>query len=197
MEKLKASTNKGFTLVELLTVIAIFAVVTATVMANYKSFGHKTLLKNLAYNIGLAIREAQVSGLTGRNVEVSGGDYYATYGIFFNINTPTHVTFFKDRPSLGVQYKFDDPTEEVPASSFDILGGNKISALCIYPTISSTCTPVTQLHISFKRPQPDAYIYSESGGPYPRASIEVSSIEGEKLYVLVEAAGQISVQKNP
>ncbi len=182
-----------------MTVIAIFAVVTATVMANYKDFGQRTMLKNLAYSVALAIREAQVSGLTGRNFDIASGagDYYATYGIYFNMNTPTHVTFFKDRPTLGAQFKFDDPLEEIPTASFDILGGNRITGLCIYSAVNANCTPVSKLHISFKRPQPDAYIYSPTGGPFPRASIELSSRTGLKLYVFVEAAGQIGIQKNP
>ena len=193
----KNSKNKAFTLIELLTVIAIFAVVTATVMANYQSFGHRTKLKNLAYNIGLSIREAQVSGLTGRNVDVSGGDYYATYGIFFNMSTPKRVVFFKDRPNLGTQYKYDDPSEDVPGLSFNILGANKITGLCIYSAVDANCTPVNQLYVSFKRPQPDANIYSESGGPYPRASIELTSVENNQFYIVVEAAGQISVRATP
>lgn len=196
MRKMK-NKNKGFTLIELLTVIAIFAVVTATVMANYKGFGDRTMLKNLAYNIGLAIREAQVSGLTGRNVDISGGDYYATYGTYFNLNNPKRVVMFKDRSTLGTQFRYDDVTEDVPGSSFDILGGNKITSLCVYTAVTGNCSPVNELHISFKRPQPDAYIYSDVGGPYPRASIEVSSRENNKFYIVVEAAGQISVQASP
>ncbi len=191
------SNNKAFTLIEMITVIAIFAVISATVIANYRDFGHKTMLKNLAYSIALNIKEAQVSGLTGRSFGIDSNDYYATYGNYFNINDNKRVVFFKDRPSVGEKFKFDGELEEIPQNSLDILQGNHIYALCVYNLSNpNTCIPVHQLHISFQRPQPDAWIYSETSGPHPRASIELRSRQGESVYIIVESTGQISVQKN-
>ncbi len=180
---------------ELLTVMAIFAVVSAIVLANYHGFGRKTALKNLAYNIALAIREAQVSGITGRNVETVGGDYYSSYGMYFSASTPKEYIFFKDRPTLGNQFKYDNTPEEL-VGDYKILSDHSITKLCVFNTPSGACNNVAELNITFRRPQPDAHIYTGSGhAPMPEAAIEVSSSDGDKLYVVVSATGQISVQK--
>ncbi len=189
--------NKGFTLIELLVVMAIFAVVSATVMANYKTFGHKTLLKNLAYSIALTVREAQVSGLTGRNfTSDSDSEYYSSYGVFFTQANPKQYIFFRDLQSIGNEHKYDNGAQEL-VRTYSILGGRRITRLCTYSSVGGNCNNASELHVTFKRPQPDAYIYTDGAGPFARADIEITSPEGEKIYVIVEAAGQISVSKTP
>ncbi len=189
--------NNGFTLIELMTVMAIFAVVTATVMANYHGFGRNTAHKNLAYNIALAIREAQVSGITGRNLDTAGGDYFSNYGIYFSLASPKDYIFFRDKTSLGTQHIFDAGQGEL-IGDYKILSAHSITGLCVYASPGGSCISVPQLNITFKRPQPDAYIVNDDPNTlYPEASIEVSSPEGKKLYIVVSATGQISVQKNP
>ena len=191
---IKKTKNKGFTLIELLTVMAIFAVISASVLANYKDFGQNSLLKNLAYNISLAIREAQVSGLTGRNTELSSGNYYYAYGIYFSKSTPRNFIFFRDNQTTGTPYVYDSGTESV--KTYDIKGRFRITDLCVYPVGGSTCNSVTDLNIVFKRPEPDAYIRESSfNGFRSRAKIEVTADNGKRYYVDVGAAGYISVVK--
>ncbi len=192
----KVASNNAFTLIELLVVMAIFVLITTIVLANHNEFGRRTLLKNLAYNFALAVREAQVSGLTGRNVEITGGEYYASYGIYLNMANPKEYVMFKDSQTAGQTYIYDGNIVEY-VKAYKITSPHyKISRLCVVPVVNTnTCNDVSNLHITFKRPEPDAYIYTSNGGPYPAAYVEFSSTDGDKLYVLIESAGQISVQK--
>ncbi len=189
MTKRKRKNGRAFTLIELMTVMAIFAVMSVLVMANYKDFGARTILKNLAYKVALSIREAQVSGITGRNLNISSGDYNTSYGVFFSSAYKNKYIFFADNNPKNSRY---DSGEEVEV--FTLSAGHEISNICVFSNISGTCDPVSNLHISFKRPEPDAYIYSESGGPYQAASIEISGSGGRKLYVHVLSSGQITTQ---
>src|SRR3989344_9303934 len=57
-----ATTERGFTLIELLVVTGILVLISGLVLANNTRFGGAILLKNLAYDVGLSIREVQVYG---------------------------------------------------------------------------------------------------------------------------------------
>ena len=186
--------QRAFTLIELTVVLAIFALISATVLANYRGFGRKTLLKNLAYQVALSLREAQVSGITGRNVDLSGGSYYSSYGVYFSAIDKNQYIFFKDRETIGAPHKYDGSIELV--KSYSISPKFHISNLCTRNSAASSCLPANELHISFKRPEPDAYIYTESGGPYAEGIIELQSQDGDKIYIDIYSTGQIAVRKN-
>jgi prepilin-type N-terminal cleavage/methylation domain-containing protein len=179
--------KSAFTLIEVLVVMAIFATVTATVMSSYAKFGNKTLLKNLAYNIALTIREAQVSGLTGRNLNLNQGSYYTSHGVFFSA-----ATSFKSFIDSNNNNRMDNGED---VEFFTISQGHRITRLCILDELNN-CNAVSELNISFKRPEPDAYIYTNNSGPHARAAIEVKSPSGYTLYVFIESSGQISVQSS-
>ncbi|MBI2004934.1 prepilin-type N-terminal cleavage/methylation domain-containing protein [Patescibacteria group bacterium] len=52
----------GFTLVELLVVVSIMLIITSTLLLQQRKFNSATLMRTLAYNIALSIRQAQVYG---------------------------------------------------------------------------------------------------------------------------------------
>ncbi len=166
----------------MIVVLGIFAFISAVVMGNYAQFGKKTELKNLAYNIALTIREAQVSGLTGRNIRGEGAS--TSYGVYFE---KFKFVFFADQ---NTNHIYDTGEEK---RIYKIPQGFKVSKLCY--SYTGNCINTNNLTITFKRPEPDAYIYSGFRGPYPAADIELLSPSGYKLHVIVESSGQISVQK--
>src|SRR3989344_3825107 len=84
--KLQAD-SRGFTLIELLVVTAILGIVSTLVLANNTRFGGAVLLENLAYEIGLSVRKAQVYGIAVRRFGET--DFSAGYGIHFNSAMPT------------------------------------------------------------------------------------------------------------
>jgi type II secretory pathway pseudopilin PulG len=195
----KANSTAGFTIMELVAVMGIIVVVSAVTLANNARFGGSVLLQNLAYDMALSIRQAQVYGIAVRNY--GSGNFSALYGMHFDISDATHYELFADVSGSGIY----DPSKNVPPSPYVIGRGYRIDGLCSPAgTDPATCTRVGQLDVVYKRPEPDARITAGSGGGQTciqnpsqckeSARIIVKSPRGDIMSVLVEATGQISVQ---
>ncbi len=68
----------GFTLLEMLVVVAIISVIIGVVVVNQRSFDNSIILSNTAYDVALSVREAQAYGHAGHGV--SGSSSLVTYG---------------------------------------------------------------------------------------------------------------------
>lgn len=182
--------TRGFTLIELIVVVGILALLTTIILANHQRFGGQVLLRNFAYDVGLSIREAQVYGIA---VKRFGTDEYdAGYGIYFNKATPTEYVLFADiYPSPG-NGAYDAGQGEL-VKTIAIQRGFQIDNLCATSASTETCG-LNILNIHFKRPEPDAFIKSGSGGLRERGRIVLESPRGDQISVVVEATGQIAVQ---
>src|SRR3989338_11200043 len=162
-------TNAGFTLIELVVVMGIIVVVSAVTLANNTRFGGSVLLQNLAYDIALSIRQAQVYGISVRNY--SAGNFSAGYGMHFDIVSPTSYVLFADAVDANGRY---DGTMACPQSGGSgrefilcnsIGRGYRIDGLCSPAgAVPLSCTRVDQLDVVFRRPEPDARITAGSGG---------------------------------
>ena len=191
--------GKGFTLMELLVVTAILVLVTGLMLANNRHFGGRILLENLAYDIALSVRQAQVYGISVRQFET--GTFEIAYGAYFNSLSTRTYDLFGDVDANGLW----DAGEDVPPSPYDIERGHYIAQLCAPAGgDSATCTQASRLAIVFKRPEPDACIgingNSAITGEYKctngqdSARIVLRSPRGDEVSVVVERTGQISVQ---
>lgn len=82
--------QNGFTLVEMVVVLAIFGVITSTVLFNYGKFRTTVSLENLAQDIALSIRKTQSYASSVRGVQLAPSPLGETvqfpgYGIHFNL----------------------------------------------------------------------------------------------------------------
>ncbi len=197
----KASLQKGFTLIEMLVVIGIIVVVSGIVLANNTRFGGQVLLQNLAYDIALTVRQAQVYGISVQRFNDTA-TFAPAYGMYFVDTSPsTYIMFGDINNPLNGRY---DTGELV--SSTNIQSGYTISALYATPAGQSEVS-VNALNITFRRPDPDAYIVRNAdaltfnvngdmtgGTLMESARIQVSSPRGDTKNIVVSANGQISVQ---
>lgn len=160
---------RGFTLIELMVSLAIFAFMTAFLLARYGTFNQTTLLTNLAYDTAITIRSAQSYGLnvqgTGSGISSCGAEYSIgntcfqyPYGVDFQTAKPDQFILFTDLNSNGEYDSTGDAntTAEI-VSTYNMNKGYSIAGLCVGSSPTS-CTSVNQLDITFKRPIPDAII---------------------------------------
>src|SRR3954470_14945717 len=134
--------NKGFTLVELLVSIGIFTVITSMAVYSHAQFNGSVLLTNLAYEIGLSVRQAQFYGISVRQNAASSFD--SGYGVHFDLATPTSYILFEDKAGSSVHVR---DGSDVDLQIFSISKGNKVSKICI----NGVCD-VTNIDLTFVRP---------------------------------------------
>jgi len=206
--------SRGFTMIELIVSVAIFAFMTALVIARYGSFNQGTLITNLAYDTALTIRTAQSYGLSVKSVDSNTNTFSASYGVHFDMSTPTQYVLFADKDNSGTY----DSSEAI--TTYTLTSGGKISAICLGSTYSADCSGGTNvtgnntLDITYKRPNPDSIFYclatanvSDIANPLscnngslvnpvtlPIAFITISSSDGTNNQIIfVRRNGQISV----
>ncbi len=180
---------RGFTLIELIVVMAIFAVISIGVIANYSRYDSSMLLGSLAYDIALSVREAQVYGLS---VKGYSSNFQVGYGIRF-ANSSTY-TFFADTNANKV---YDSGVDSI-IDTYSVGGGHSITRYCTVDSLNQTkcsddASPIHHLDVVFFRPDPDANISSDKGSLYSSAKIVVASPSGETRTVTIQSTGQISV----
>lgn len=193
----KLNPNSGFSLIELMVTISIMMIITAVVLIRYSSFNSTILVTNLAYEIALSAREAQVYGL---GVKGTTAGFGAGYGIHFDnsslrLQSPSQSSykFFADLNKNGL---YDDGEQQ--GSDYLLPKGYYVAKFCV-SGVSAWCSdsqlPISFLDITFIRPNPDAIIKTNIvGGVYSQAVICVSSPKGNQKKIIIGSAGQISVQ---
>lgn len=183
--------SAGFSLVELMVVIGIMLVITTLILARYNQFNGTVLLRNLAYDIALSIREAQVYGISGKSVS---GTFAYRYGTYFSRSAPTQYILFGD---VNNNTAFD---QNETLTAYTMRSGYGLSEMCATRTDgASRCASrgeISTLTIMFKRPEPDAVIKSDIiAEAYRDATFTLTSPTGATRSVTVVSTGQISVNQ--
>jgi len=192
-KKRNALSQTGFTLIELLVVVAILVVISSIILTSYSKFGGQILLRNLAYDIALSIRQAQVYGISARSF--LDAQFSAGHGVFFSFDEGNNLFYLYT--DVDNNSFFTSVSDEL-VETFSIGRGYTIDRLCVASGAASESCGITELDILFKRPEPDAIIRASTGSgfsQYERAHIVLESPQGNKLSVLIETTGQISVQR--
>lgn len=206
-------TQSGLTVVEVMVVVAIFALVTSVLFFNFSKFTTNVSLKNLAQEIALMVRKAQtyatgVHNLDGISVSST---QFPSYGISFSTSTsggayaPTNKKFvlFADvANSSGSTNRFYDNNNSAcgnPSSvrecveMLTITSGDRIVSLCT----DLGCITNGSANVLFRRPTPDAEICVVSGSTCGslRAYLEVNieSAKGSTKKITIWNTGQIAV----
>lgn len=185
--------NAGFSMIELLVTIAILALVSGLVFFNHSQFNSNVLIGNLAYEISLAIRQAQSYGVQVKEV---GGSFDEGYGIYFSSTSDEFIIFADTYPTASPNFVYNSGTNS--DTVIDILkmtNGNQIEDLCVTLNAVENCT-VNNISISFLRPDPTAIITANSVGTveYNSAMIKIISPKGDGKQIYINRVGQISVQ---
>lgn len=184
--------SQGFTLVEMLVVIIIITILLLVILLNYRDINSKSVLKNIAYEVGLTIREAQSYGLGVKKYAAGGGDitpggglgsFNKPYGVHFNSGASEEkfLYLFIDENDSGL---CDNCTAGTCAGagecelSLELASDALIDDVCLTDIdtgfesnltlgTESTCFEdiggIEQAAVRFKRPNPDALFKGDSG----------------------------------
>lgn len=188
---MKYQKQRGFTLVEIIAVLGIFMVLTSIVVFNYSKFRSDTVLTNMAYEVALTIREAQIYGVSARS---SGVSFENAYGIFIPTSSSNQYSVYSDGNG-DLLFSGDDcllSGGDTCVTTYNFQNSIKISQLDV--KIGGSCQPASTLSISFKRPNPEPIIRRNSGNEaISLAQITVSTEEGTDRYVVIYGNGQVAV----
>lgn len=176
--------NKGFSLIEMLVTVSIFAIISSIVIVRNSQFDDETLLHNLAYDIALSVRQAQQFGV---NVRGGEGDFDQAYGVHFDADSDVYQ-FFRDSNGNGA---YDSESELL--ETYTIGRGARIGTICNLNDDRSSCGVQESLDVVFRRPNPDAVINNDT---ISRASVElISARQGGRRLVVIYSTGQISIER--
>lgn len=196
--------KRGFTLIELIVSMGIIAVITSVTLVQHNQFNETLALTNLAYEVGLSVRQAQVFGLSVREFTGGNGVTANLYGVHFeyNQNDPqTRVKYVLYADNDGNK-NFSGDTEIVETTT--ITRGNYIDKFCATRNNNTVCSDsladsgagvINSLSIRFDRPNPDAVIVVDNGSTeYEEAVIFLKSQDGTATRcVIVRLTGQVSI----
>lgn len=196
----------GFSLVELVVIIGIFTMISSIILANYPTFNHRISLQNLAGQIALEVRQAQVFGLSVREAS-AGSNRFPAYGVYFSKDDAQSFILFTD--ILNGDRKYNGSGEcsisEECVEKTSIVNGDSIKDFCVYDRNNNKKCVVEQnpagqieyLNIIFVRPDPDANIigtYLGEDTVYQKAEILIEPPKKDfTKKIEVWNTGQISI----
>jgi prepilin-type N-terminal cleavage/methylation domain-containing protein len=198
MKNIFQNIKKGFTLIELIVVISIIAVISVLTIFNSSRLNSSVLLSNNAYEIGLIVRDAQISGL-GAKLSLTGQvATTSNQGVYFDIFLPQSIILFAD---LDKQNDYDSLEESQIYKMEDARAG-KIIKICKLNDINGQCGEViSNLSVIFKRPNPEAYFYVDRGNniiePHQGSvGVNIGFENGECRSVIVYKTGAVQIDKS-
>ena len=204
------SDNRGFSIIELMVVVGIFTLISGVLLGNYPLFSHKISVQNLAHQIALEIRQAQVFGLSVKEARpgcLEGTiNCFPAYGVYFSALDRGSFILFNDSNN-NKKYDFaaqdcSSPSNTECIEKISIASGDNIRDICGTDSsgqqkCASLLGQLDYLNIVFVRPDPDANIIGTApGGDTLYSSAEISVEPPKKDFcriIKVWSTGQISV----
>lgn len=215
--------RRGFTIVELSVSIAIITLITTVVFVRYSIFDSTVLLKSVAYDIALTLREAQVKSISAQRASGGSTSFDFPFGVSFKPSNKNYTVFqyASSAPNAHPRYDFDIQYSGATDADPDPVGGDPldyasliqtqtigrtmlVTDVCIIESNVETCSAggVQRLDIGFRRPEYKGLFYAmTTGGPrststVTSAKIKVGSTNGTGVFIVeVSGLGQISVKR--
>lgn len=206
------NSQSGLSIVEVIVVVAIFAVVASVLFFNFSDFNTNVSIRNLSQEVALMVRKSQVYATGVHNLDGATvtSDIYPAYGMSFSAKNPStaytasskqFVLFADTASGSTINKRYDNGGScGSPAAgnecveAFGITGGDTISQLCTEDGCSTTNT----VNVIFRRPSPDAEICIDTGGsctsPKSFLKVVIRSARGQERNVTIWNTGQISTK---
>lgn len=207
-KKLITKTIPGFTLVEFIVIMSIFAIMVGVVLFNFTSFRSRVTLDNLAHDIALSIRQIQTSAGTSEtaNLDDPTTEYFrgAAFTADNNSQVEKKITQYQSGGTTPENSGYNIGNDDVVLDTITINTADIISGISFGNSIddakdstnfiNSSQYPVS---IAFQRFRTQAFFSTNSRQVLDSfMCIHLESPGGtdqEKRYVCISNIGQISV----
>lgn len=196
---MKKITQQGFTLIEMITVLGIFMVMTSVVLFNYNKFTNDTILTNMAYEVALSVREAQIYGVSVRKPSGdSSAEFDSPYGVHFpqvTGGTPSYF-LFADADDDGLYDGGSTCTAGVGECVIPYATQKDIRIMSVRTKdVGGGCTE-GDLSMVFRRPNPEPVMNDLTDREYAEITLKGPRSDSER-FVIVSNNGQIYVRNTP
>jgi prepilin-type N-terminal cleavage/methylation domain-containing protein len=217
LKKNKKNKKEGFSIIEFIVVMSIFAIMSGVSLFNYNDYRNKIEEMNIAQDIALSVRQAQLYGISASNRDVGQSfsdaqdetDFFSTSVVDITNNTSIRgvafdvqnkkITLFEDINQNNV---YNSGTDRV-LDERQVLSSRVLLKSCLsdigVPSNFATCPLVDSssniISVTFQRPYPDAYIVYE-GDFYTHLRIGIFRNEDDvepSSYILIDPSGHVSV----
>jgi len=184
---MRPDTKSGFTLVEMLVVMAIVSILSVMVLANYEWGGHQYSLRRSAGYLSQDLRRAQEMAMSVRGInrgEVPPGGY----GVHLDIGKNQYIIFAEK----NLNYAYDEGIDQV-VSITQLEANIRINKLDIeYPRGGGFGFPA-ELDIVFTPPDPTVRASGELDYSAAVVNLQSSKIDNT-ISVRVSRGGLIEIQ---
>jgi len=193
-KKTKRNLQAGFSLLEMIMVLTVFGLITSIVTYNYGSFNNQITLTNLAYEIAMQIREAQVFSM---GVRGANNTFDSHYGVYFKAGTGSFISFVD---SDGDGLCKSGPTDfcdacTTPTECQKIISLPRNMMVQEFKKVSDNSSVTGPVFVTFKRPDPEAIILdSNSTVITSGVNVIVKSPDNQYKKIVVRENGYISVE---
>lgn len=212
--------NKGFTIIEFIVVLVIFSIMSGITLFNYNGYRAKIEQTNVAQDIGLTIRQAQVYGLSSSDRQI--GDTVSDPNVIFGeqvlditqdrsirgvalLPSQKQIILFEDINrnrvyNPGVDRIVDQRTIVSPRIHFDVClvqgvlqtGWND----CDETILAAESANDEYVTITFQRPYPDTTIRYRGAVNYSYVLVRVQASNADvQRYIEISPIGKISLKK--
>lgn len=170
--KTKNSLNAGFTVIEMITVISIFSILTAILLFNYNTFQKNTDFSVFAQEVGMLIKKHQQNAMAGKFPELDpqlkqypDPGWKPAYGVYLEVGGSAITEYYDiyNDPSETYVYSINAGGQGCDSNPNDecyniasITNGRQIVG--IYEGGYPNGTSLNNLSIEFERPYPDAHM---------------------------------------
>jgi len=191
--------SKGFSLVEFIVIISIFAIMAGVALFNFSGFNSAISLNNLAHDIALTIRQAQVYGISATTEGSTAVGVSQIRGVYFPYTVGTgfdteFVIFLDTNPAANASsVAYDGPAIDVDLDRVTITTQDRIVDIATGDDGISPTSCNSEVIIAFERPNPTPHIFC-GATPAGFARITVKNpTSGNNKYIEVWPTGQIAV----
>lgn len=185
----KKTHSRGFSLIELLVALAISALITAALLVRFSIFDSVVVLKNLAYELALTIRESQVYALSAAGD--TSGFFRRPYGVY--IADGAHEYYLFEDTNTNLRY---DSGVDTIVNTYQMNSSYFIESICTTASGSAveSCNR-NWISIVFQRPEFDPIITTNASSNDSAARIQLGISSASDIFsVQVGITGQIGVE---